>query len=303
MSDTNPSPFPVAMLPSAAAVCARAPIEHKVEARMVSEDAGGEGGAVAVIPVYGPIAHRRDVFMAIFGGTATTSLADVFRSMMAHPDVKAVVFDVDSPGGTVYGVSELAREIRAARGRKPIVAVANSMACSAAYWLMSGADEIVGTPSSETGSIGVYAIHVDQSGVAEKMGAKVTVISAGDLKAGASGLTPLTDDEREAMQTRVDDIYDLFVADVAKGRGVSASVVREGYGRGAVLSAQAAKDAGLIDRVATLEETVARLRSGSGRRASTRAEEGADVVAETESKVAQANGDADIRLRKARATV
>jgi len=186
-----------------------------------------------------------------------------FAEAMGNEDVGAVVIDVDSPGGTVDHVPEVAAEIRAARGRKPIVAVANTLAASAAYWLVSQADEVVVTPSGEAGSIGVYAAHRDMSGALEMAGIKNTLIHAGKYKTEGNPFEPLTDDAREHIQEDVNAFYDLFTADVAQGRGVKQQAVRDGYGEGRVLNAKNAVRDGLADRVETLGEAVARLTARS----------------------------------------
>jgi signal peptide peptidase SppA len=160
-------------------------------------------GVVALLPLYGVIAPKANVMTEISGGTSVDTFAADFRSVMQDPDVKAVVIDIDSPGGSVAMVSEMAGEIRVARGRKPIIAVANSMAASAAYWIGSQADEFVATKSSLVGSVGVYGVHEDISGMQEQMGIKSTVVSAGKHKADGLPFGPLSDDAKAHWQSLV----------------------------------------------------------------------------------------------------
>lgn len=216
-------------------------------------------GAVAVIPVFGTITQRANLMSEMSGGTSTEVLGNQISQAVSDPNVSAIVLDVDSPGGTVKGVPELASLIRSARNSKPIVASSNGLMASAAYYIASAATEIVGTPSSETGSIGVLAIHQDISGALEKEGVKKTIISAGKFKAEASPFEPLNDDARAAIQSYVDEAFDNFIADVAAGRGVNASQVRSGFGEGRVLTAPNALAAGMIDRIETLNETIQRV--------------------------------------------
>jgi signal peptide peptidase SppA len=178
--------------------------------------------------------------------------------MVADESVGAIVIDIDSPGGSVFGTPELADEILKARGAKPIIAVANSNADSAAYWIASAADEIVGTPSSMVGSIGVWTMHVDFSKMDERVGMKVTYVSAGKYKVEGNEYEPLGEEAQAALQARVDEYYGMFVAAVAKGRGVTASAVRNGYGEGRVVTAKQALALGMIDRIGTLGQTLAR---------------------------------------------
>lgn len=213
-------------------------------------------GAVAVIPIHGVIEHRSSFLLELFGGSSVEDIRGMLRQAAADPQFSAIVLDIDSPGGGVAGVTELAQEIRAARGAKRIVAVANTTAASAAYWLASQANQILVTPSGQVGSIGVYAIHVDISRALDAEGVKVTIISAGDHKTDGNEFEPLTDDARTEMQKRVDSFDAQFVGDVAKGRGVPESKVRSDYGQGAVLLAKDAVAAGLADGIGTLDDAL-----------------------------------------------
>lgn len=228
--------------------------------RRVSTD-----GSVAVIPIYGVLSQRMNLMSAMSGGTSTEQLSDQVRQAMADSDVGAIVFDVDSPGGNVNGIPELADELFSYRGTKPMVAVVNPLNASAAYWLTSQANEIVVTPSGQTGSIGVVAIHQDMSGALEQEGVRVNLVSAGKYKVEGNPYQPLDDEARQAIQSSVDDYYRMFTDAVARGRGVKSSDVRSGFGEGRVLGAKAAVSAGLADRVDTLQGTIARLSSGQGR--------------------------------------
>lgn len=223
------------------------------------------GGAVAVINVFGVIAQRMNLMTAMSGGTSTEQLAAAVRQAVADETVGAIVLNIDSPGGTVYGVEELGNVIYAARGQKPVVAVANSLAASAAYWLASQADEIAVTPSGEVGSIGVIASHIDQSAANDAQGVTVTYITAGKYKAEGNPDEPLSGEAQAFIQGRVNDYYAAFVSAVARGRGVKPAQVRDGMGEGRVVGARAAVQLGMADRVATLEETIARLQSGRRR--------------------------------------
>ena len=228
-------------------------------------------GTIAVLPLYGIIAQRMNLMMATSGGTSTELFGKALQQALDDPSISAVVIDIDSPGGSVFGVPELAQTIADARGRKPIVAVANSQAASAAYWIASAVDELVITPSGEVGSIGVLAAHEDLSTMQEKLGVKTTLVSAGKFKSELSPLEPLGAEAREALQARVNDYYEMFVQGVARGRGVSVGAVRGGFGQGRMVAAQQAVQMGMADRVGTLEGTLQRL-LGSGGRAGPRAE-------------------------------
>ncbi len=223
--------------------------------------AGQQPGAVAVIPVYGLLAPRIHMVQDVSGEGATSyeRIAHNFRKALAAPEIGAIVFDIDSPGGSASMIQELADEIHAARGRKKIVAVANSLAASGAYWLATAAEELVVTPSGEVGSIGIYGAHEDHSAELAAAGIKVTLISAGKFKTEGNPYQPLTEEALAEFQSHVDRTYDRFIKSVARGRGVSAADVRKNYGEGRVVAAEVAVQRGMADRVGTLDETIARL--------------------------------------------
>jgi signal peptide peptidase SppA len=228
-------------------------------------------GAVAMIPVYGTIHQHAGMMMESSGGTATDAVSEALRQALADPGVGAVVLDVDSPGGAVSGVGELAMEIFKSRGPKPIIAVANSLMASAAYWIGSAADEIWVTPGGEVGSIGVYAAHEDVSQALEKDGIRVNLVSAGKYKVEGNQFEPLTDEARSSIQARVDAYYTMFVGAVARGRGYAEATVRNGFGEGRLVGAQEAVDAHMADRIGTLDEAIQRAGTLARRRASAQA--------------------------------
>lgn len=229
-------------------------------------------GAVAVLPIYGVLSQRADLLTESSGGASTDRVTGQFRQLLADPSIGSIVLDVDSPGGTVYGVEELASVIYGARGTKPVVAVANSMAASAAYWIATAADELVVTPGGQVGSIGVLLAHTETSVLDERLGLKTSVISAGKFKSEANPYEPLGDEARAALQEKVDLYYAAFTKAVARHRGVGVEAVRSGFGQGRVVNARPAVEAGMADRVATLDETIQRMASGRARRGGTRAE-------------------------------
>ena len=207
----------------------------------------------AIIRVVGPIEQRAGI-LEFFGiGTSCASIAGSLRSAIVDPEIDRIVLDIDSPGGSVFGLAELAAEIRSARAVKPVVGVANSMAASAAYWIGSACSELYCTPSGQVGSIGVIEAHEDVSAAMELAGVNVTVLSAGSFKAEASPFTPLGAAARAQMQREVEAYHDDFVRDVARGRNVSVDAVRRDMGQGRMMRGGAAQAAGMVDGVKTFE--------------------------------------------------
>jgi signal peptide peptidase SppA len=263
---------------------------EEIEARIGEKNANGapmRAGGVAVIPIRGVIAHRMSGMDDMSGGTSAERISSMLKQVAADESIGTIVYDIDSPGGTVPGVQELASQMYEMRGKKAQIAQVNDLAASAAYWLASQADEIVSIPSGTAGSIGVFTVHQDLSEALAKEGIKVDVIRAGKYKVEGNPFEPLSDEGRAFIQARVDEAYSSFVKDVARGRGVNVSDVKGGYGQGRALSAKDALTAGLIDRIGTMEDTFSRV-LGKGH---------STMRAEVEAPVLAATDDAD-RLRR-----
>ncbi|MBI5289702.1 MAG: S49 family peptidase [Chloroflexi bacterium] len=220
------------------------------------------GGEIARIPLYGTIEHRADILTLMFGGTGLDLFQSEFRAALQDPNVKGILLDIDSPGGVVAGTPEMAREIRAARGQKPILAIANAEAASAAYYLGAQADEFSVTPSGQVGSIGVVYVHTDISGMAEKQGVSFRIFRSSERKADVNQFEPLSEEAAADIQAKVDAYDAMFVADVAAGRGITAEKVRADYGQGRMLMAADALKTGMVDRIETIGEAAARLARG-----------------------------------------
>lgn len=216
-------------------------------------------GGVAVLPIFGVIVQRASGLAASSGAMGTEQYSKQFAEALNDPSIGTILLQIDSPGGGVYGVAEFADQIYRARSEKSIVAVADSMATSAAYWIASAAEELVVTPGGEVGSIGVYAAHEDLSRLLDAEGVTVSLISAGKYKVEGNPFEPLGEEARAALQGRVDDYYGMFVRAVAKGRGVGVEAVRNGFGEGRSIGAHEAVKLGMADRVGTFDETLSRL--------------------------------------------
>jgi signal peptide peptidase SppA len=260
---------------------------REVRAARRQQAARAGGGQIAVLPLYGVVTQRGNMVDDVSGpGSCSTQIfSSALREVMADDTVGAVLIDIDSPGGSVYGVGELADEILAARAKKPVVAIANSLAASAAYWIGCSASELYVTPGGEVGSIGVWSAHQDLSKHLEDLGVKTTLISAGKNKVEGNPYEPLSSDARDFQQSRVNDYYGAFTKAVARGRNVPISQVRDGMGQGRVLGADQALAEKMVDGVSTLDDVLKRMSRNlqasraAGRSGSARADRDLDVLA------------------------
>lgn len=216
-------------------------------------------GAIAVIPIMGTIVQHASQLDLCEGGTTTQQIQQAVREALADETVSQILLRIHSPGGSVYGVQEACDEIMQARRTKPVVAVADSLAASAAYWLACAAGEFYVTPGGEVGSIGVWMAHQDVSKALEELGVNVTLISAGKYKVEGHPYGPLEEEARGFLQSRTDDYYAAFTKGVAKGRGVPIDHVRNGMGQGRVLGADAALAEKMVDGIDTYEGVIRRM--------------------------------------------
>jgi signal peptide peptidase SppA len=216
-------------------------------------------GDTAIVPVHGTLINR---FNASWGFvTGYQYVEGALAAAMDDASVSRVVMDIDSYGGEAAGAFELSDTIRQMRGKKPMMALVNTAAYSAAYAVASAADTIVATPSGGAGSIGVVTMHVDYSKALKEAGITVTHIYAGKHKVDGSPYRPLTEEVRDSIQARIDKTYGVFVAAVSRNRGLAEKAVRDTEAR--TYDAEDAMKLGLIDAVAPPKEAFAAFSTGS----------------------------------------
>lgn len=211
---------------------------------------------VEVLQLFGTLAPRMNLMMRYSGGTSTQKFGMAFDIALCDPNVKTILIEVDSPGGVATGTEELRQKLFSARGVKRVVAVARGMVASAAYYVASAAAELVATPSTEVGSVGVYLVTREVTEASQKAGVKYFVFRAGSLKASGIEYEKLPPERAAALQARIDALYRQFVSAVAENRGVSAATVEQSFGQGTVFLADEAKRRGMIDRVASIEDVL-----------------------------------------------
>lgn len=212
-------------------------------------------GDVAVIPVSGVLMKQLSWWSFISDSSAYDMLLKELAAALDNPKVKAVILDVDSPGGEVTGCAEVAQHIFDLRGDKPIIAYTTGNCASAAYWIASACDEVVVSPTSLVGSIGVVKSIRDYSKAMEKAG--VTEIEVVSSQSPYKRTDPASKDGRTREQRQVDALADVFVDAVARNRAVSRTDVLENFGQGDCFVGQLAVEAGLADRTGSLEELIA----------------------------------------------
>lgn len=211
-------------------------------------------GSVAVINVVGPIFRYANLFTEISGATSVQALASAFGSAVADPNVGAILLNVDSPGGEVSGISELAAAIYEARQRKPVWAYVDDLAASGAYWIASAAERVVLSDTARVGSIGVIATIVEQS---DKPGTKTYQFISSVSPNKRPDLE--SDDGRAAVQEIVDHLGQVFAETVARNRGVGVEIVVSQFGRGFLRTAPKAVAVGMADAIGSFEGVLTEL--------------------------------------------
>lgn len=217
-------------------------------------------GGIAVIPVFGAIVEWPHQIDMCEGGTSARQISRAMAEAEADDTVDQILMVFGTPGGSVYGVQETGEDIRRVAAKKTVVGVAQSLAASAGYWLLSQCTEAYCSPGGEVGSIGVYSGHEDISKAMEMAGVKIELFSAGEYKTEGHPFGPMTDEGKAYQLQRAQDYYRAFTSAVAKGRRVSVDQVRDGMGKGRVLGAKAAMDAGMLDGIATMDEVLSKMR-------------------------------------------
>ncbi len=214
-------------------------------------------GTVRVLPVQGVLMDRLDFLSAILGEVSFTQVTDAVNAARTSADVAAVVLDFDSPGGMAVGPGAVAEAVRELAQAKPTVAVNSGLMTSAAQWIGAAAGEVVQSRDGLMGSIGVRALLVDPTEFYEREGVRRVELVSSDSP--AKRMTPVDEEVLGNVQSEIDAMADVFIADVARFRGVSRETVVQDFGRGGVLVGEAAVDAGLADRVGTVAAEVSRL--------------------------------------------
>ena len=208
---------------------------------------------IAVIPLNGPI--QMGAASMIFGGSVITPQSVQSQLSRAKEDaaVRAVVIQIESPGGNVAACQEIINYME--QLGKPIVISMGSLVASGGYYISAGADKILALPGTLTGSIGVISQIPNLSGLYDKIGIEMEVFTGGKHKDMYAGVRELTPEEQLLMQELTDQFYDQFVQVVAEGRGLNEAKVRE-LATGQLYSGVQAKELGLVDELGGLQSAI-----------------------------------------------
>lgn len=208
---------------------------------------------VARIPIAGVLLKSVPRWVRAFGIDATGY--DEIRANLAKAReskaVRAIVLDIESPGGQVAGVEAAAAAVREAAAAKPLSAEIGSLGASASYWLASQAPTISAMPNALVGSIGVLSVYVDSSAAAERLGYKVHVVASGPHKGTGTWGAPITEAQLAVLRENIDAIAANFVRAIAGGRRVGEEKARE-WATGRLWEAGRARDLGVIDKVGSV---------------------------------------------------
>jgi capsid assembly protease len=210
----------------------------------------------AIIPLHGPITARSDIFTFFMGGTSLSDLAKDFQTALNDDQVKAILFDVDSPGGVALGPAEMADAIFKARGKKPIWSYVGRNCSSAAYWIASATEKIITNPSALLGSIGVVTTIPVQEQPDLEGYKNIEIVSS---NANKKRPDPRTAEGLSEIKRELNDLEAQFIESVSRYRGVTIDSVKNDFGQGGVLIGKNSVLAGMADSLGTYEETLAEL--------------------------------------------
>ena len=206
-----------------------------------------KGEKISVLKLDGPISDSsgssflRDI-------TSSNSVLDLLTKATRDSNVKGIVIRINSPGGTVAASQELYRAVIKAKKKKPVVITMGDVAASGGYYIASAADVIFANPGTLTGSIGVITSYLNFYDLLNKIGVKGITIKSGEFKDIGNPTRPSTEQEKKILQSLLDDTYDQFITDVAKGRNIPKEKIRQ-IAKGLIYSGRQAKKIGLVDHL------------------------------------------------------
>ena len=250
------------------------PTTLRTESKLLSVE-----GGIGTVALRGPMMRNPDVIdQLVFGATDTEEVLAAVHEASEREDVQAILLDIDSPGGSVNGTPELAAAVAAASKSKAVYAFSAGQMCSAAYWVASQCDAVYATPSARVGSIGVILPVVDSSEAFAQAGLKMEVFAAGKFKSAGTPGTSLTDEQKDWLQSEVEEIAaDFRSAVLARGRKIPDEAME-----GQTFSGRRAMRLNMAGMVDGRAQVIARLRELHVREVDTAAQAMDTTILETE---------------------
>lgn len=230
--------------------------DTEVMSRVMHVDNG-----VAVINIAGSLVDGSAGYAVYYGVLGYDDIRAALASAVSDPEVGSILLNVRSGGGAVSGCHECSQLIGRVGKVKPVVAYTGGTMQSAALWLGSQAQHIVAGETAIVGGLGIVMVHVDRSEQLKAEGIKATVIRAGTDKALGNPYEALSDKAEKVLQGQADSMYNIFLGQVANGRGVTAEVADDKYGQGVEFLGKAAKKAGLVDATGSYEDAMLKAQS------------------------------------------
>lgn len=219
-------------------------------------------GDIGIINIGGPLLSHSNEMTRWFGLVGYPDIREALVEAANNSDVKEILLNIDSPGGSANGVEDISTLISSVRSDfKPVHAYTSGTMASAAYWIGASAETVTASRLSTVGSIGVIATHFDITKSLEQEGVTPTVFRAGEFKALGGPYETLSDKAKEIIQSRLDTLYSEFTNHIANVRGTSADVVHQKMADGRDFLGFEAMQAGLVDHIASLDEMVANMRN------------------------------------------
>lgn len=216
---------------------------------------GSGADKIVVVPVTGVIGAEGDAFSA--SGTTPETLKSQLRQAAGDKRVKAVILEVNSPGGGVVASDEMHKAILDFKqeNKKPVVVQMKEVAASGGYYISTAADKVVANPTTITGSLGVIFSYLNYAEAEKRLGLDQVVIKSGKFKDIASPSRELTPEEHKILQSLIDESYNQFVQVISQGRNMPPERVRK-IADGRIYSGLQAKSLGLVDSLGGLETAV-----------------------------------------------
>jgi capsid assembly protease len=210
---------------------------------------------IGLVKIHGSLTSKDSPYNRYYDLTSYNDIRNAVLYAAASPDVETIILDVNSGGGTVAGLSDVGTAIRNVNDKvKPVISFTDSGMMSAAYWLGVSAGNVFSSKTANVGSIGVIQMHMEQSKLLEKIGITVTVLRAGEYKALANPVEPLSAKGKQELQNGLDEAYKVFVSHVAEERGLPYDTVDKTMAQGRVFFGAQALSAGLVDGIVSFDQ-------------------------------------------------